>query len=396
MKKRNISLIILCLIILAMLLSCSSPKDADWTILIYMAADNGLNTAALNDIEEMMTAEFSDDINVIVQIDESQYSESPAAKRYRIHPDSKNLISNLGEIDSGDYNSLTDFANWGFNKYPSDKKALFIWSHGNGWYPLNRDLPPSFCPDEESNSFISISDKDFQNALKNIDNRLDILLLDACNMQTLEVINEIYKYTDFFIAAEDAINTAGFPYHLILSDWENYANVQNLAHEIAFDFHYYYWLEDIYPISCSVVKTSAFPELLMDIAEFSNRWAAEAANDIFQQSREACLEFNDSWPYSLAADVDVKEFFSWILEYNPSDSLAEFCDRIITDIDSCFIFQKTDDYPTGYTTDNVGTGIIWFPDAETFYYFEDRLNEYYQLDFSATGWQIFVGNSFTN
>ena len=382
------------LFICILLFSCSDePCQKDWTILIYMAADNGLNDAALIDIAEMQSAVFSEDINVIVQIDHSEYNEITGAYRYHVFPGEKKQIDFLGEINSGDWHSITDFANWGFDKYPADKNALVLWSHGNGWYPANRLLYPCFCPDEESGSYISIAGKDFQNALKNINTNLDILILDACNMQTIEVVTEVYPYVDYIIAAEDAVPTSGFPYHTIFSIWEDYTQVQVLAEEIAFYFHEFYWSEDLYPISCSVVKTSLFPGLLADISEFSDRWSDYASDEIFQLSREDCLEFNGSW-VSSPTDVDIKEFFLSILEHDPPDSLAEFCDRIVVNIDNCFIFQKTDEYPTGYTTDKVGTGIIWFPDEETHYYFEVRLDEYNQLDFSDTGWQNFLANTF--
>jgi hypothetical protein len=214
-------------------------------------------------------------------------------------------------------------------------------------------------------------------------------------MQTMEVISEVYPYVDYIIAAEDAVPTSGFPYHTIFSIWEDYTQVQVLAEEIAFYFHEFYWSEDLYPISCSVVKTSLFPNLLADVSEFSERWSANAADNIFHLSRQDCLEFNEAWGVYLPADVDIKEFFLSILEHDPPDSLAEFCDRIVANIDNCFIFQKTDEYPTGYTTDNVGTGIIWFPDEDTYNpYFEERLDEYNQLDFSDTGWQNFLANTF--
>ncbi len=387
---RFLSILFICFL----LISCSDEPEKDWTILVYMAADNGLNDAALEDLTEMQSADFSDDINLIVQVDYSEYNAITGAYRYRISPGEMKQTDYLGEIDSGDHNTLTTFANWGFNKYPSHKKALIIWSHGNGWYPLSRDLPPSFCPDEESESYISIAGKDFQNALKNINTNLDILILDACNMQTMEVITEVYPYVDYIIAAEDAVPTSGFPYHTIFSNWEDYTQVQILAEEIAFYFHEYYWLQDFEHISCSVVKTSLFPNLLADVSEFADRWATSAADSIFHLSRQDCWEFNEAWGMYLPADVDIKEFFLNILEYEPSDSLSEFCNRIVAIIDSCFIFQKTDEYYPGYDTDKVGTGIIWFPNYETHYYFEERLDEYNQLDFSETGWQNFLANTF--
>ena len=112
------------LFIYFILFGCSDEScQKDWTILVYMAADNGLNYAVSADIAEMQAADFSDDINLVVQVDYSEDNEITGAYRYRIYPDEKKLIDYLGEIDSGDYNTLTAFANWGFNKYPSHKKC---------------------------------------------------------------------------------------------------------------------------------------------------------------------------------------------------------------------------------------------------------------------------------
>ncbi|MDP8203512.1 MAG: clostripain-related cysteine peptidase, partial [Candidatus Tenebribacter mawsonii] len=127
------------------LLSCSKVDESDWTILVYMAADAdiALNFAALNDLEDIMQADFSDNINVIVQVDYSESNSPPATYRYHVYPGLTEQISYIGEIDSGDENELTSFANWGFDNYPSEKQALIIWSHGNGWYPF-------FCKDVEA------------------------------------------------------------------------------------------------------------------------------------------------------------------------------------------------------------------------------------------------------
>ncbi len=358
-----------------------------------MAADNGLNNAASDDITEMLTATFSDDINVIVQIDHSEDNEITGAYRYHIYPGEKKHVSYLGEINSGDWHSITDFANWGFNKYPADKNVLFLWSHGNGWYPMNRTLDPCFCPDEESQDYISIADGDLNNAVKNINAHLDILVFDACNMQTIEVAAEIYNYTDFIIGAEDGIDSEGFPYEKILSNWENFSGVENTAVGIGFNFHeYYFFLEDHDDeISCSVLKTTKFPQLLNKLSEFTSQWAIHASDEIFIESRQDCIEFNDSW-VSQPVDVDIKEFFANVYNNTENDSLSTISNDILNAIETCYIFQNTDDYPTGYTSDYVGTGLIWFPDDETQIYYENRLEEYLKLEFSETNWQEFLEN----
>lgn len=381
--------IILLLFVIFTLFSCSKIEESDWTILIYMAADNSLEYEALDEIADMMQADFSDNINVIVQIDYSESNSPPAAYRYHIYPGSKEQISYLGEIDSGDENELTAFANWGFRKYPSEKQALVIWSHGNGWYPY-------FCPDVEAGTDIGIANGELRTGLKNINEHLEILIFDACNMQTLEVAAEIADYTDYIIGSEDGVNSAGFPYAEIFSIWEEQTNTENICLEIGFQYHKYYYMEEIYPISCSVLKTVEFPTLLTKLGEFTSQWTAHAADEIFVESRQDCLEFNPSGFTNPALDVDIKDFFTNVNNNSENDSLSIISNDIIIAVESCYIFQKTDDYPPGYSSDNVGTALIWFPDAETQGFFEMRKGDYQQLQFSQTNWLDFLEHSFTN
>ncbi|MEA2095554.1 MAG: clostripain-related cysteine peptidase [Candidatus Cloacimonadota bacterium] len=381
--------IILLSFVIFTLLSCSKIEESDWTILIYMAADNSLEYEALDEIADMMQAEFSDNINVIVQIDYSESNSPPAAYRYHIYPGSKEQISYLGEIDSGDENELTAFANWGFRKYPSEKQALVIWSHGNGWYPY-------FCPDIEAGNDIGIANGELRTGIKNINEHLEILIFDACNMQTVEVAAEVADYTDYIIGSEGGVNSAGFPYAEIFSVWEEQTSVESICLEIGFQYHLYYDMIGINPFSCSVLKTSEFPQLLNKLEEFTVEWSADAAAEIFMQSRQDCLEFNPSGFTNPALDVDIKEFFTNVYNNTENDSLSTISSEILTAIETCYIFQKTDEFPTGYPSFDVGSAIIWFPDAETQGFFDIRQEEYRDLQFSQTNWLDFLEHSFTN
>ncbi|MDP8200718.1 MAG: clostripain-related cysteine peptidase [Candidatus Tenebribacter burtonii] len=389
--------IILLLFVIFTLLGCSKIEESDWTILIYMAADNGLDDEALADIEDLMQAEFSDNINVIVQVDYSESNPPPEATyRYHIYPGLQEQISYIGEIDSGDENEITSFANWGFNKYPSEKQALVLWSHGNGWYPNSRILPPSFCPDVESENYISIPGGELRTGIKNINEHLEILIFDACNMQTVEVAAEVADYTDYIIGSEGGVDWKGFPYTEIFSMWEEQTTTENICLDIGFQYHYYYFMEEIFPISCSVLKTSEFPHLLNKLEEFTAEWTAHANENIFIESRQDCIEFNEAWSTNPPLDVDIKEFFTIVSDNTEDEQLEAITDELLTAIESCYIFQKTDDYPTGYTSDDVGTAIIWFPDEETQGFFEIRKEEYQSLQFSQTNWLDFLENTFIN
>ncbi|MCF7913460.1 MAG: hypothetical protein K9M99_13110 [Candidatus Cloacimonetes bacterium] len=387
----------LSLVVLAFIAgSCSKNNESAWTVLVYMAADNSLNFEAAADMADMMQAEFSDELNLIVQIDYSAADPQSGAYRYHIFPSISQQISYLGEIDSGDGDQLTAFANWGFEKYPSSNQALIIWSHGNGWYPKARDIPPSLCPDVEADDYINISGGELRQAITNINEHLEILLFDACNMQTVEVAAEISDQTDFIIASEGGVNSDGFPYAEIFSKWEEQTSVQNITREIGYQYYQYYFMQEIYPIACSVLKTSMFDLLLAALTDFTADWSSFAGDDVFTQGRQSCLEFNAAGFTNPALDVDIKEFFTYINANAESDSLFNISSEILTTIEDCYIFQKTDDFPTGYTSDDVGSALIWFPDDETQWFFEDRKVEYQLLKFSQTNWLDFLENSFTN
>ncbi len=389
--------LIFILLVAFIIASCTKIDEKEWTILIYMAADNSLSgdpNPALVDLVDMQSAEFSDEINLIVQIDQDQNSANSGATRYRIYPGTKQQISYLGEIDSGEAANLTAFANWGFSQYPAQKHALFIWGHGNGWYS---DANAGFCSDDESDSFISIADGEFAEAVENIAQHLDILVMDACNMQTMEVANEVYEYCDFIIAAEDGINNLGFPYQEIFSHWQDHTEVEFIAKQIAHEFHKFYWSEDLYPISCSVIKTAEFPSLLTKLTEFTDQWGNSVDHDLFSQARENCLEFNPTFSINPAMDIDLKEFFVNTIDesiLNANNELTVFCQDMIVLVDSCFIMQLSDDYPSGYSSENVGTALIWYPDQETQGFFDLRKDQYEDLRFFETGWLNFLENAY--
>ncbi|RLC46556.1 MAG: hypothetical protein DRH57_05855, partial [Candidatus Cloacimonadota bacterium] len=194
--------------------------ESEWTVLVYIAADNNLFNNAFKDINEMEQVGSSDSVNIIVQIDPlddaTSHFDSTEARRYYITKDyspsyiSSTLLVSLGEINSADPKEVYKFANWGFSEYPSRKKMLIIWDHGNGW--SKEDQSKSVCNDDESGDNISVADGELKTAISNINYHLDILAFDACLMQTVEVIGEVYEYCDFIIGSEDEVPVDGFPY----------------------------------------------------------------------------------------------------------------------------------------------------------------------------------------
>ena len=108
------------------------PAIAEWTILVYMAGDNNLDSFGGKDLLEMKRIGSTDKVHVVVQRD----SASQGAHRYYMSKGTdikKDELSALGEINTGDPAVLEDFLTWGLAKYPAKRSMAVLWNHGNGW-----------------------------------------------------------------------------------------------------------------------------------------------------------------------------------------------------------------------------------------------------------------------
>jgi hypothetical protein len=371
---------------LIVLCSCSPAREkSQWTILVYMAADNSLDEAAMSDIEEMQSAQFSDQVRVIVQIDhrdEYPSSEYTGTERYRVRSGSIDRISKLGEKDSGDYRTMASFFNWGTSVYPAEKYAYVIWSHGNGWYNYFN----KFCPDNQSDNAINVADGEFRAAMELVDTKPDILLLDACNMQTMEVLTEIADYADFIIGSEASVPEDGFPYQDILPLWDVHTTTQDLCSDIALNYiNSYNPYGSQNPngsfenrVSCSVVKTKHFSGFVDALGDFVLAEMEQHKIDFIDARDEVSFEFND-----LDADVDIKEFLLLYQDITQDPQV----EQLLTLLDEAFPAQWLYKHPADYS-DLGGSASVWFPRYED--QFTNLYPEYYSMEFSQSGWGSFL------
>ncbi|HOZ02126.1 MAG TPA: clostripain-related cysteine peptidase, partial [Candidatus Syntrophosphaera sp.] len=169
--------------LLLALLYCASLCAENWTVLVYMAADNNLWQNAALDVNDMESVDIPSNLKLVVQTDMPDSSPYPGGQRRLIRKDtypqiSSPVLADLGPIDSGDPQTLINFVNWGFQHYPSERKMLVIWGHGDNWFKA--DEPKWICPDDGSGSLISVCNGELRSALTGIP-QLDILLFDACS-----------------------------------------------------------------------------------------------------------------------------------------------------------------------------------------------------------------------
>ena len=197
----------------------NNQKNSFWTIMVYMAADNNLDEAALRDISEMAKAGSTDHrVNITVQLDRSVDQKT---RRFLITKGGgyeKDCIETLEETNTGDPKVLEDFILWAIKNYPSKRYMLILWNHGGGWW----EDPRRNIAYDDSSQGDALDNKELKQVLLNIKERIgrpiDILGMDACLMQMLEVAYQLRDCVDYMVGSEEEEPVDGWPYHLILKN----------------------------------------------------------------------------------------------------------------------------------------------------------------------------------
>lgn len=240
--------------------------EKDWTVLVYMAADNDLHPYALMDLYEMEAAFESsdsagstDNLDLIVQVDgieknderrlhifssKEVYQRKPLQEFERKNLDSVHspVVASLQENRQQDSQErLKDFLLWGTETYPSKYLMVIVWGHGQGWkaYPirnqadgryLKRKELPEFPVMERDESFggiafrgsngdrLSIPDlRDSLIALKALRGKpVDVYASDSCLMQMFEVAYELNESSRFVVGSTQIQNFLGLPYRRMI------------------------------------------------------------------------------------------------------------------------------------------------------------------------------------
>jgi hypothetical protein len=247
-----------------------------WTVMVYMAGDNNLDSAGVADLREMKKVGSTDQLNILVQFDRA--GARSATIRYYVKKGgaiANDKISSLGETNMGDPSILQDFVTWGMQKYPAEHYLLVLWNHGAGWddanlyegdvfsgatppvarkkqlletpRPATRGLKPLpfclaraglsrtrralFCTsvgkavrnraiafDDQAQDFLD--NVELKRVLTQIKKKLgrpiDILGMDACLMSMVEVAYQMRSVANYSVGSEESEPGEGWPYDLIL------------------------------------------------------------------------------------------------------------------------------------------------------------------------------------
>jgi hypothetical protein len=228
----------------------SAPKKRPWTLMIYMAGDNGrvfetsagritlmaeMTSVGYRDLWEMGQIGTTDACAVICLFDTQQAAYLVEVRKGRGMADSR--IERLREVNTGDPQTLTDFVVRSATMFPAERYGLILWNHGQGWLDLDpyasvrgqsgkselfrRSVSSQTRPiafDDSSKDFLDASElRDaLERACEGIGRRIDVVGMDACLMAMIEGARELVQVTDTFVASQEVEPMAGWPYTALL------------------------------------------------------------------------------------------------------------------------------------------------------------------------------------
>ena len=171
----------------------------EWTVIMYLNGSNELAIEMENTFKQLCKINKSN-VNIVIQLskapidlvrtirqDDSSYAEDwTGTRRYSIINGNLEIVQSNEYINMADYRNLYDFIKWAANKFPAKRYMVSISGHGFIVASLS-DL----CGKEP----YIMGMYEMCTVINNLINiiGIDILILDICNMNTIELIYELGK-----------------------------------------------------------------------------------------------------------------------------------------------------------------------------------------------------------
>lgn len=201
--------------------------DAEWTIMVYLDADNSLEVNGYQDLAEMERVASNNGVNVIVLFD--AYTTFSGSHWFYIEPRSDHIADDgvtidcdceeiaggcPGELNMADYETLKEFTETAAAFAPADKYFLDLWNHGGGWWAICVDDTADPLP---SGSADRLQMDEVAAAIEDSGVYLDVIDYDACFMGMVEVAYENVDIADYMVASVTTEPGTGYNYTMMLS-----------------------------------------------------------------------------------------------------------------------------------------------------------------------------------
>lgn len=207
----------------------SEPDPPAWTLLLYVNADNDLESAAIADLNELESSEWAQ-AQVFALVDrapgyDTSNEDWTGARLYRIELDTKPDqtirshtielpalgMSPEAELNLGEPAVLGTVIDHLRSLSPTEKFALVLWGHGSGWRAGREPAPVvgrAFGYDESDDDTLFLHE--LGSALSG--RSVDLLAMDLCYGAMLEVAAELAGDVSLLVASEGIVPESGWDY----------------------------------------------------------------------------------------------------------------------------------------------------------------------------------------
>ena len=384
------ALILVTLIVASFVQVAAQEKEPyDWLFMVYLDGDNNLESYGVKDLNEMeqgLSVAPQANIALLVLFDggTGRYIGHKGAKIYKVAPDTSTsigskVVKDMGEVNMGDPNTLTDFVDYGTSNYPAYNHALVLWNHGSGWRVVEEereDVLKDVCFDDTSGDSLKTEEiSDVMPMISSACNRLEFLGFDACLMQMAEITGEVYDNTDFIAASQETEPGDGWDYSYLIGELAGYPEMsaESLAAASVAAYSNYYGSD--YDVTFSAVRSSEIPALNQALKQFSDALlnGLTSEKDAISSARNVTQEF------AYADYIDLYEFAKNL--DTKDQAITDAAAGVMNAVDACMVSEF-------HTSDLEAHGIsIWFNTSKPASTLIDR---YTNLNIAETNWLDFL------
>ena len=351
-------------------------NTAEWTVMVYLDSDNNLESAGIDDINEMEIVGSSADVNIVIQVDripdyDTSNSNWTTTRRYYITQDNdpyiinSQLISDLGELNMGNPQTLIDFASWAVSNYPAKKYLLVIWNHGGGFRSPAYTTKDIAWDDTDGEDKITMPELEYAlSAISvQIGENIDIVGMDACYMAMAEVAYQVKDYADILVTSEESEPNDGWPYDIILNQLVSYPTVTSnqLAANIVDSYIFSYTVSD--DVTQSAIDLSYMDTLATQLSDMALAIMSDTLTPTINYINAASFsQYYSDWDF-----IDLYDFCNKILSYSYNVQVKNIALSIQQTLSSAVLHSGY----YGYGVDKSRGLSIYFPYAEYDSYYND-------------------------
>ncbi len=329
----------------------NSPRN--WTVLVYMAADNNEEIAAVQNLNEMEIVGSTHQVNILVYVDflTNYTGYGPGALTLNItkdDPPTNSTISSMPvntplplEPNMGDPATLLAFIQFAQNYSQADHYMLILWGKGTGYTGV--------CDDQTSGGD-RLRPQEIAWVLENDTiEPIDITAFDASLMGQLELAFEIQNGTDYIIYSEENVPMQHFPYHIILNSLTIHEDSSPilLAKEVvdryieAYSAGGTYYLDFTRPptaLSLSVINTSQIADVFLWFNQTIN-WFNTSYNTYHYYSQISTAR-GLTQQFSIPHYIDLLGFTQQLFQQIPNPSFRNYAGNLSESIQEAVSYQR--------------------------------------------------------